>query len=88
MTQANIKFPRDYSQSVSPRFDAVEDVKEFLGKDWDGVSADMAKVASPSRFVFWAEVLGVRDSFAIQVWWELYHGQGSWAKALGEELAR
>ncbi len=68
----------DYSQSPSKSFDAVEDIKEWLGKDrWAVVSPEMAEVKDQERFELYASLAGI-SGYPVKAWFELYHGQGSW----------
>ncbi len=68
----------DYSKSPSARFDAVEDIKAWLGQErWDTVSPEMAKVKNCGQFALYASLAGVQG-FPVIAWYELYQGQGSW----------
>lgn len=70
----------DYSKSLCPAFDAVEDIKAELGPRWASASPLMARVTNPSDFAQWASFAGV-EGFPVGAWYELYHGAGSWEKA-------
>jgi hypothetical protein len=71
----------DYSNSPAKIFDAVEDIKAWLGQtNWDRVSPAMAKITNPRQFDFYAALAGV-SGYPVEAWYELYHGQGSWKKA-------
>ena len=73
----------DYSKRTTPAFDAVEDIKQWLGTErWDKVSPEMAKVKNCGQFAMYASLAGVQG-FPVKAWYELYHGQGSWKQ---EEL--
>lgn len=73
----------DYSKSPSARFDAVEDIKSWLGAErWALVSPEMAKVINCGQFVLYASLAGVQG-FPVRAWYELYQGEGSWKE---EEL--
>ncbi len=68
----------DYSQSPSKSFDAVEDIKDWLGEDrWALVSPEMAKVKDQDQFALYASLAGI-SGYPVEAWFELYHGQGSW----------
>lgn len=68
----------DYSKSPSKAFDAVEDIKEWLGAErWDVISPEMAKVKNCEAFEMYASLAGVQG-YPVVAWYELYHGQGSW----------
>lgn len=71
----------DYAKSVTPKFDAVEDIKQWLGQErWDAVSPEMAKVTNCGAFALYASLAGVQG-FPVIAWYELYHGEGSWKPA-------
>jgi hypothetical protein len=75
----------DYSRSPAKAFDAVEDVKNWLGTaKWDEVSPMMAKVTDPRQFYLYAGLAGIQG-YPVAAWYELYHGEGSWAKAFEEQ---
>lgn len=74
----------DYAHSPAPRFDAVEDVKNYFGGRWDTVSEIMCKVTDPDQFRVLANFAGVRG-FPVIPWYELYHGEGAWAQKGGAE---
>jgi len=67
----------DYSKSPAPAFDAVEDIKEYLGAKYDVIAEDMAKITSATEFQFYCEFAGIQG-FPIKAWYEHFHGQGSW----------
>ena len=79
----------DYTNRVTPKFDAVEDVKEWFGKDkWNEISPQMAQIKDPQQFAFLSGLGGVHD-FAVEAWYDLYWGEGSyrreWAKVTASE---
>ena len=68
----------NYSNSQTPSFDAIEDIKDWFGqKKWDELSPMMAKVIDQEQFELYANLGGVQG-FPVKAWYELYHGQGSW----------
>lgn len=68
----------DYSKRAAPRFDAVEDVKDWLGADgWAKISPEMSKVKHCGQFALYASLAGIQG-FPVIAWYELYHGEGSW----------
>ena len=77
----------DYSKSPAKAFDAVQDVKDWFGDRWDQVSPMMADIKDPQTFSFYANFGGV-SGYPVEAWYELYHGQGSWAVASCEQEAR
>lgn len=68
----------DYSSSPAKHFDAVEDIKSYLGKArWDLVSPQMATIRDRETFAAICSFAGI-EGFPVEAWYELYHGQGSW----------
>jgi hypothetical protein len=71
----------DYSKSPAKSFDAVEDIKDYLGLDrWEKVSPEFAQIKDPEQFSAWAGFAGI-EGFPVKAWYELYHGEGSWNRA-------
>lgn len=72
----------DYSRSPAKAFDAVEDVKSWFGPKWPEVSDMMKSITDPQTFAFYANFGGV-EGYPVEAWYDLYHGQGAYAKAVG-----
>ena len=71
----------DYSKRLTPRFDAVQDIKDWLGQHkWDEISPQMAEVKDPRAFTFLAGLAGIQG-FPVGAWYDLYNGEGSYALA-------
>ncbi len=67
----------NYSKSPAPSFDAVNDVKEWLGANYDAIAPEMSKITSCSQFAFLCGLAGIQG-FPVKAWYEHFHGQGSW----------
>ena len=67
----------DYSKSPAPAFDAVEDVRNWLGDSYDRVAAELVKVRDCGLFTFYCSFAGI-EGFPVKAWYEFFHGQGSW----------
>lgn len=67
----------NYSRSVAPAFDAVEDVKEWLGKKYEQIAPVMAKVVDQDQFALYCGLAGI-SGYPVKAWYEHFHGQGSW----------
>lgn len=68
----------NYTSSPSPKFDAVEDIKQYLGQaKWDELFPLMAKVKSPSQFQSYCYLAGVQG-LPVTAWYDLYHGEGAY----------
>lgn len=77
-------YTKDYSQSPAKSFDAVNDIKDWLGPErWDKVSAIMRTVVDHNQFAIAASFAGVHG-FPVKAWYELYHGEGSWIEPIKE----
>ena len=70
----------DYAGSPAPRFDAVEDIKDYFGKRWDKVSGLMGAIHDVELFEQWANFSGV-EGFPVKAWYDLYHGEGAYDAA-------
>lgn len=71
-----------YNQSPAPAFDAVQDIKEYLGERYDRVAPEIAKVKHCGQFALACSMGGI-EGFPVKAWYEHFHGQGSWKQ---EEL--
>lgn len=70
-----------YKDRPSPKFDAIEDIKVWLGYErWEDLSLIMARVTNPSQFQFAASLAGI-EGFPVEAWYDLYHGEGAYNKA-------
>lgn len=77
---------KDYSKSPAKHFDAVEDIKKYLGvAKWNELYPEMAKVKNPKQFSFYCMLAGI-EGFPVEAWYDLYHGQGAFKAAI-EALA-
>lgn len=71
----------DYTNRPSAKFDAVEDVKSWIGPErWAKLSLQMAKVTNPEHFAIYADLAGIQG-FPVEAWYDLYHGEGAYVKA-------
>lgn len=69
----------DYANSPAPAFDAVEDIKEYFGVQWETISAEMSQIKDIDTFMAFANLAGIRG-FPVRAWYDLYHGEGAFAK--------
>lgn len=77
----------NYANRPAPAFDAIEDIKEYLGPErWAAVSPEMAKLTNCGAFALYASLGGI-SGFPVIAWYELYHGQGSWKQHEVEALS-
>lgn len=72
----------DYSKSPAKAFDAVEDVKEWFDDRWPVVSDMMKGITDPEAFSIAASFGGV-EGYPVEAWYDLYHGQGAYGRAVG-----
>lgn len=68
----------DYSKSPAPQFDAIEDIKSWLGPDrWVMLQPEMAKIKHCGHFAMFCSLAGIQG-FPVKAWYEHLNGQGSW----------
>jgi hypothetical protein len=68
----------DYNKSPTPQFDAVEDIRDWLGKErYKTVAPEMAKLSNCEAFAMYCSLAGIQG-FPVKAWYEHFHGQGSW----------
>lgn len=61
----------DYSKSPAKNFDAVEDIKKYLGlKKWNEISPEMAKVTDVRQFDVFCMIAGI-EGFPVVAWFDL-----------------
>lgn len=73
----------DYSDRPAAAFDAVEDIKTYLGPaKYQQITREMAKVTNKDRFAFYCSLAGIHG-FPVKAWYDHYHGQGAWDKDNG-----
>lgn len=68
----------DYSKSPAPKFDALQDIIEYLGQaKWDEIYLPMSEITNCEHFDFYCSLAGIRG-LPVIAWYEHYHGEGSW----------
>lgn len=68
----------DYSKSPAPAFDALEDIKSWLGPErWVKIYPEMAAIKHCGNFAMFCALAGIQG-FPVIAWYEHYHGEGSW----------
>lgn len=73
---------RDYTKSTAPAFDAVEDIRQYLGENrWNAIYFPMMEIRNPAAFRLGCLIMGIAG-FAIEAWYDHYHGQNSYERAL------
>lgn len=68
---------RNYTNSPAPAFDAVEDVKFWLGDKYSTITKTLAQVKDCEEFAFYASFVGVHG-FPVRAWYESINGGGTW----------
>ncbi len=66
----------DYSKSPAKAFDAVEDIKDYLGDRYDHMVELIENVSDCERFAFYCSMMGI-SGFPVKAWYEHFHGQNS-----------
>lgn len=77
-----MKIRKDYSKSQAPRFDALQDLIDFLGDRWPRCNDHLKSVTSPDQFENWAGFAGVEGA-PVEAWYDHIHGEGAWVIAGG-----
>ena len=67
----------DYSKSPAPAFDAVEDIKEYLGERYDQIAPLIKAETNRDNFAMACSFAGIHG-YPVKAWYEHFHGQGSW----------
>lgn len=67
----------DYTNSPAKNFDAVEDVKDWLGARYDALASEMRNVRNPKYFTFYCSLAGI-EGFPVQAWYDHFHGEGKY----------
>ena len=75
----------DYTKSLTPKFDAVNDIMDYLGpeKYAELVEKGMNQFTNPRQFEFFCMLAGI-DGFPVIAWYDHFHGEGAWDKALAK----
>ena len=66
----------DYSKSPAKAFDAVEDIKDYLGDRYDSIAELVSEVSDCDRFRNYCGFVGI-SGFPVKAWYEHFHGQNS-----------
>lgn len=77
-----MKTRKDYSKSQAPRFDALQDVINFLGDRWPKCNDHLKLITSVDQFENWAGFAGVEGA-PVEAWYDHIHGEGAWVVAGG-----
>lgn len=74
---------KDYSKSPAPKFDAVQDIMEYLGREkYDElIENGMGEFKNPNQFSFFCMLAGI-DGFPVEAWYDHFHGEGSFKAAI------
>lgn len=68
----------DYSKSPAKAFDAVEDIRDYLGrKRYDLLKVEMGKVKHCGQFAMYCSLAGIHG-YPVIAWYEHCQGQSSW----------
>jgi len=69
---------RDYSKSPAPQFDALEDLKSFLGERYETVREILAPVKNKAMFEALCDFAGF-TGLPVRALYESINGEGSWS---------
>jgi hypothetical protein len=70
----------DYSKSPTKAYDAIEDIKEFLGRErFTRITQTLSTARNPLHWRLALAFAGVQG-YPVVAWYELVHGQGTWVE--------
>lgn len=76
-----MKITIDYGKSPSPSFDAVQDIKEWIGAEgYAKIAPEMAKITNRDQFALYCDLAGI-EGFPVKAWYDHFQGQGAWESA-------
>lgn len=75
-----MKFTKDYTNSPAKRFDAVEDIKFWLGGGFSKISQHLGQFKDPGDFQLGCSFVGVAG-FPVEAWYDHINGEGAYRKA-------
>lgn len=85
-------FTRDYSKSPAPAFDAVEDIRDYLGDQYAEKAAIVRQVTDAYQFTNLVGMFLGIEGRPVEAWYEHFHGQGtfkpSYQKGVAEAMDR
>jgi len=73
----------DYSKSPAKAFDAVEDIRNYLGDRYDTIANHVKTIKSPRIFGFACSFTGI-EGYPVRAWYDHFHGQGAYDRAWDE----
>lgn len=80
-------FTKDYSASPAPMFDALQDLKDWIGEDrWDGFYAAASAVDNAFDLKLQLAIFAGVEGKPVEALWEAIHGQGTWEEAYSRGL--
>lgn len=70
-----------YKNSPAPRFDAIEDIKDYLdsAERWDTLLAYVRATKSCAQVAITCSFIGI-EGFPVIALYELVYGQGTWVE--------
>lgn len=71
----------DYKDRETPKFDAVEDIKQYLGKHYDACAEKMKEIDKIPVFYLACAIMGIQG-FPVEAWYDHFHGEGAYNNAL------
>lgn len=73
---------KDYTKSLTPKFDAVNDIIDYLGqtKYDELIEKGIGKFTNINQFNFFCMLAGI-DGFPVIAWYDHFHGEGSYERA-------
>ena len=75
-----MKIVVDYSKTVCPQFDAVNDIMDYLDDRYELLAGEMQKVRDQNQFACLCSFMGIHG-FPVKAWFNHFFGGDAWKDA-------
>lgn len=74
-----MKMTKTYAKSPAPAFDAVEDIKFYLGDKYDTMVGHIKPHKHHGTFALACSLIGIHG-YPVKAWYEHFNGQDTWVE--------